>query len=108
MRFAGNLITLRDEPHAKGINVVDALLDFHKKHYSTSIMKLVILGRESIETLEKWAVDMCMSYSALCSKHVLVGNVVNNGFQIHIPESHPFKGSFTGVQKRIFLNLNLI
>lgn len=54
----GNLITLRDEPAARGINVRDEFLKFHAKYYSANEMKLVIVGREDLDTLEKWVVEM--------------------------------------------------
>lgn len=30
------------------------LLDFYKKYYSSNVMKIVIYGNESLETLEGW------------------------------------------------------
>ena len=54
----GNLITLRDDPVARGINVRDEFIKFHEKYYSSNEMKLVILGREDLDTLQKWVIEM--------------------------------------------------
>ncbi|KAF8425470.1 Metalloenzyme, LuxS/M16 peptidase-like protein [Tirmania nivea] len=54
----GNLITLRDEPAARGINVRDEFLKFHAKYYSANEMKLVVVGREDLDTMQKWVVEM--------------------------------------------------
>ena len=50
----GNLQTLKDLP-AKSLR--DALLDFYAAHYSANKMRLVILGKEPLETLKQWAID---------------------------------------------------
>ncbi|KAJ3307410.1 Insulinase (Peptidase M16) [Kappamyces sp. JEL0829] len=50
----GNMQTLNNHPKALGINVRDALLAFHAKYYSANIMKLVILGKEPLDTLKQW------------------------------------------------------
>lgn len=49
----GNHQTLRDTPKRDGIDVRSALLEFHEKYYSANIMRLCILGRESLDELEK-------------------------------------------------------
>ena len=49
----GNKETLETTPAANNINVRDVLLNFHKTWYSASIMKLCVLGRESLDDLEK-------------------------------------------------------
>lgn len=54
----GNLVTLRDEPAAKGINVRDEFMKFHEKYYSANEMKLVVLGREDLDTLQQWVVEL--------------------------------------------------
>ncbi|KAK9476376.1 Metalloenzyme, LuxS/M16 peptidase-like protein [Lipomyces japonicus] len=53
----GNLETLEYNPTNLGIDVRDELLKFHKKYYSANIMKLVVLGRESLDELQDWAVE---------------------------------------------------
>eukprot|EP00512_Aurantiochytrium_limacinum_P014203 CAMPEP_0171572964 /NCGR_PEP_ID=MMETSP0961-20121227/4470_1 /TAXON_ID=87120 /ORGANISM="Aurantiochytrium limacinum, Strain ATCCMYA-1381" /LENGTH=1056 /DNA_ID=CAMNT_0012127979 /DNA_START=31 /DNA_END=3198 /DNA_ORIENTATION=- len=58
-KFAtGDSKTLRDEPKAKGINVRERLLQFHQEHYSANRMRLVVLGRESLEQLQEWVTDL--------------------------------------------------
>jgi insulysin len=54
----GNLETLKILPEAKGIDVRQAFLQFHEKHYSANRMKLVVLGRESLDTLQEWVADL--------------------------------------------------
>ncbi|CAI6098997.1 unnamed protein product, partial [Clonostachys chloroleuca] len=51
----GNFEVLKTEPEAKGINVRDKFIEFHSQHYSANLMKLVVLGRESLDVLQKWA-----------------------------------------------------
>lgn len=53
----GNLTTLRDEPLAAGIDIRAFLLDFHKTYYSASIMRLSIVGRQSLDQLQAWATE---------------------------------------------------
>jgi len=53
----GSATTLWDTPRSKGINVREELLKFHERHYSANIMKLVILGRDSLDQLTSWAIE---------------------------------------------------
>ncbi|KAK6464606.1 Metalloenzyme, LuxS/M16 peptidase-like protein [Scheffersomyces coipomensis] len=53
----GNFQTLHVDPTAKGLNVRDVLIDFHKNHYSSNLMSLVILGKEDLNTLTDWALE---------------------------------------------------
>ena len=53
----GNLISLKEEPSAKGLDVRQAFMKFHETYYSANLMKLVVLGREPLEQLEQWVVD---------------------------------------------------
>ena len=48
----GNKQTLETDPAANNINVRDVLLTFHQTWYSSSIMKLCVLGRESLDDLQ--------------------------------------------------------
>jgi insulysin len=50
----------------------EALLDFHKKWYSSNIMTLAITGCHSIEQLEEWARD---KFSPVVNKKVEVPNL---------------------------------
>ncbi|CAG8979190.1 hypothetical protein HYALB_00000326 [Hymenoscyphus albidus] len=54
----GNFEVLKTQPEARGVDVRQKFMDFHEKHYSANRMKLVILGRESLDELEEWAADL--------------------------------------------------
>ncbi|KAI4475823.1 hypothetical protein M0802_015013 [Mischocyttarus mexicanus] len=54
----GNKETLGTLPKEKGINVREALLEFHNKYYSANIMSLCILGKESLDELERIVVNL--------------------------------------------------
>lgn len=53
----GNLITLETEPLTRNVDVRERLLEFYNGHYSANLMKLCVIGRESIEQLESWTVE---------------------------------------------------
>ncbi|KAI9477913.1 MAG: Metalloenzyme, LuxS/M16 peptidase-like protein [Benjaminiella poitrasii] len=53
----GNLETLYENPKRNGKDIRQELLKFHDTYYSANIMKLCILGRESLDQLTEWAVD---------------------------------------------------
>lgn len=53
----GNLVTLGEEPGSQGIDVREELLKFYKESYSANLMKLAVIGREDLDTLEKWVVE---------------------------------------------------
>lgn len=53
----GNKETLGDIPTSQGIDVRAELLKFYKDSYSSNLMKVTVLGRESLETLESWVSD---------------------------------------------------
>lgn len=54
---SGNLKTLKEWPSSQGIEIRDEFMKFHAEQYSANRMKLVILGRESLDTLEAWAAE---------------------------------------------------
>ncbi|KAJ4314445.1 metalloprotease [Neodidymelliopsis sp. IMI 364377] len=54
----GSWKTLHDDPIARGVKIRDEFMNFHSKHYSANKMKLVVLGRESLDTLEQWVEDI--------------------------------------------------
>ncbi|TWU76783.1 Insulinase (Peptidase M16) [Metarhizium rileyi] len=54
----GNLQTLKTIPESQGVNVRDKFVEFYETHYSANLMKLVILGREPLDVLQKWAVEL--------------------------------------------------
>lgn len=49
----GNKETLLDIPKAQNIDTRDALIKFHSQWYSSNIMELSILGKESLDELEE-------------------------------------------------------
>lgn len=61
----GNLQTLRDDPQKRGVNVRDEFMKFHEEHYSANRMKLVVVGRESLDVLESWVTEL---FSAVKNK----------------------------------------
>lgn len=54
----GNLKTLRDDPEQRGVKIRDEFIKFYEKHYSANRMKLVVLGQEPLDVLEKWVVEL--------------------------------------------------
>jgi insulysin len=59
----GNLVSLKQD------GIREALLDFHKRWYSSNIMKLCVTGRHDIERLEEWARGL---FSQVEDKNVVV------------------------------------
>lgn len=53
----GNLVTLETEPLTRNVDVRQRLLEFYDNHYSANLMKLCIIGREPIDTLQRWVVE---------------------------------------------------
>ncbi|KAL0093600.1 ubiquinol-cytochrome c reductase core subunit 2 [Phycomyces blakesleeanus] len=53
----GNMETLSEDPRKKGQDIRTELLKFHDSYYSANIMKLVVLGRETLEELTEWTVE---------------------------------------------------
>jgi hypothetical protein len=50
----GSYKTSHDDPLAKGTKIRDAHTRFYKEHYSANRMKLVVLGRETLDELQEW------------------------------------------------------
>ncbi|CAL1267103.1 unnamed protein product [Larinioides sclopetarius] len=73
----GNLETLSIQPKAKGINIRDELLKFHKQFYSANAMALVVFGKESLEELMDIVVP-------------LFSKVTNKNVEIPEWKEHPF------------------
>ncbi|CAG8512456.1 9385_t:CDS:2, partial [Funneliformis caledonium] len=71
----GNLETLRDNPIKQGLNIRDELLKFHDKYYSANIMKLAVLGKESLDQLSQWVVE---KFSAVKNKNISVPTFEDN------------------------------
>ncbi|KXS20116.1 hypothetical protein M427DRAFT_52375 [Gonapodya prolifera JEL478] len=53
----GNLDTLATVPQSKGVDVRERLFEFHRKYYSANIMKLVVVGKESLDELTSLVVE---------------------------------------------------
>lgn len=53
----GNIETLGTIPVKNGIDVREELIKFYKEHYSSNLMRLVVLGREDLDTLNNWVVE---------------------------------------------------
>jgi len=53
----GNLETLLEGPKREGIDARKELIQFYYKYYSSSIMKLVLLGQDSLDQLTEWALS---------------------------------------------------
>ena len=49
--LSGNAATLADRP---GAGIRDDLVHFYESHYSAHLMKLAVVGREPLDTLEHW------------------------------------------------------
>ena len=54
----GNLKTLKEDPEKRGVKIRDEFISFYEKHYSANRMKLVVLGRESLDDLEDWVTEL--------------------------------------------------
>ncbi|XP_044595183.1 insulin-degrading enzyme isoform X2 [Cotesia glomerata] len=80
---SGHRGTLDLGPKQKGINVREALLEFHKTWYSANIMALSILGKESLDQLEKMVVDK-------------FSPVENKGVEAPTWPEHPFNDNHFG------------
>ncbi|KAI9687438.1 MAG: Insulinase (Peptidase M16) [Bogoriella megaspora] len=54
----GNLDTLKNDPLKRGVKIRDAFIKHYQKHYSANLMKLVVLGKESLDELESWVSEL--------------------------------------------------
>lgn len=53
-RFScGSSKTLRDAPEVAGTDIRAELLRFHDRYYSANLMRLVVLGRASLDELQR-------------------------------------------------------
>ncbi|GKT43674.1 A-factor-processing enzyme [Colletotrichum spaethianum] len=57
----GNLESLKTRPESKGHDVRDRITKFYQNHYSANRMKLVVLGRESLDVLQGWVAEFFSS-----------------------------------------------
>ncbi|PLW56401.1 hypothetical protein PCANC_03414 [Puccinia coronata f. sp. avenae] len=53
----GNLKTLVETPKSLGLDIRQELLKFYSKHYSSNVMNLAVLGKESLDDLTKLVVE---------------------------------------------------
>ncbi|OII72477.1 insulinase-like peptidase [Cryptosporidium ubiquitum] len=53
----GNKETLEIKPKELGINLHSELLKFYSSYYSSSIMSVILYGKEDLNTLEKYAIE---------------------------------------------------
>lgn len=82
----GNFEVLKTLPESRGVNVRDKFMEFHEKHYSANRMKLVVLGRESLDVLERWVAEF---FSTVPNK-----NLPQNRWEDEVP----FRESELGMQ----------
>ena len=75
----GNLSTLKTEPEKLGLSVREELLNFHTKYYSANLMTLCLLGKETLDELQAYAVDMFSDIpnKNLPSKHTKANIKIN-------------------------------
>ncbi|XP_028137935.1 insulin-degrading enzyme isoform X1 [Diabrotica virgifera virgifera] len=76
----GNKDTLIKIPKENNIDVREKLLEFHNKWYSSNIMSLAILGKESLDELEEMVVK-------------LFSSVQNKDVEAPVWKTHPFSDS---------------
>ena len=53
----GDIRTLSEIPQSHNVDLRQALLKFHGDHYSSNIMKLAVMGAESLDTLQSWVTE---------------------------------------------------
>lgn len=54
----GNYKLLHDDPIARGVKIRDEFIKFYEKHYSANRMKLCVVGREDLDTLQEWVEEL--------------------------------------------------
>uniref|UniRef100_A0A131YUM3 Insulin-degrading enzyme n=1 Tax=Rhipicephalus appendiculatus TaxID=34631 RepID=A0A131YUM3_RHIAP len=84
----GNLSTLDTIPKSKGLMVRDQLLKFHQQWYSSNIMSLVVLGKESLDELARMVVP-------------LFSLVPNKGVERPTWPQHPYGPEQLGLQAHV-------
>ncbi|PAV67315.1 hypothetical protein WR25_15196 [Diploscapter pachys] len=83
----GNKKTLMEDARTKGIEPREALLEFHKQWYSSNIMCLCIVGKESLDELENLVTSLNF------------GTIENKSVERKQWLDHPYQGESLG--KRI-------
>ncbi|KAJ9057056.1 hypothetical protein DSO57_1026181 [Entomophthora muscae] len=84
----GNYDTLITEPQKQGLSTSQLLSTFHQKHYSSDIMNLVVIGKESIKDLAKLVVPRFSkipnhNLQPRSNKMPLYGHKINHDFMIN-------------------------
>uniref|UniRef100_A0AAQ4Q1M2 Insulin-degrading enzyme n=2 Tax=Gasterosteus aculeatus aculeatus TaxID=481459 RepID=A0AAQ4Q1M2_GASAC len=74
----GNKLTLETQPSKDGIDIRQELLQFHSTYYSSNLMGLCVLGRESLDDLTSMVVK-------------LFGEVENKNVPVPEFPEHPFQ-----------------
>lgn len=95
----GNKQTLDIIPKESGINVREELLKFHDTWYSSNIMALAILGKESLDELEIMAVEL---FSDVQNKNVTALTWTEHPFG---PEQLQMKGYIVPIKDLRNLNI---
>jgi len=67
----GNNASLHEHASSQGLDLHQALIQFLRTYYSANQMKLVVLGRESLDVLQRWVVD---KFSAVENKDINAPN----------------------------------
>ncbi|PIA15917.1 a-pheromone processing metallopeptidase Ste23 [Coemansia reversa NRRL 1564] len=83
MFATGNYDTLAGAARRLGVDLRSRLLEFHARYYSADIMRLVVVGRDSLDQLAEWVVD---KFSHIKSK----------GLTKPLFEGHPLTSSEMG------------
>lgn len=84
----GNRETLQTVPLKEGIDVRKALLDFHEQWYSSNLMSVCLMGKESLDDLADIAID-------------LFAGVKNKNIAAQVWPDHPFTDSEVRVQAKV-------
>ncbi|PRP86258.1 insulin-degrading enzyme [Planoprotostelium fungivorum] len=79
----GNLKSLRDDPKDKGIDVRAFLIDFYNKYYSANVMKLCVLGNETLDELEAMVTPM---FAPVVNRNISKLYPTHHQFFPHLPE----------------------
>ncbi|KAF4955933.1 hypothetical protein FSARC_11712 [Fusarium sarcochroum] len=82
----GSLKTLKTIPEKRGINIRDKFIHFCDNYHSANRMTLVIVGKEPVDLLEKWATE---SFSPILNRNLA---------RCSWPEHSLFRDSDLGMQ----------
>ncbi|XP_071987110.1 insulin-degrading enzyme isoform X1 [Engystomops pustulosus] len=74
----GNKLTLETRPTQEGIDVRQELLKFHSTYYSSNLMSICVLGRETLDDLTELLVKL---FAEVENKNVPVPEFPENPFQ---------------------------